>query len=140
MDEDRLLAELVRDEGERLQAYRCPAGKLTIGVGHNLDAKGISQAASRFILREDVADVLRELDAALPWWRSLDGTRQRVLVNMGFNLGVPGLLAFKRTLDLVRGGDYLAAAQAMLASKWARQVGARASRLALMMRDGDGLA
>ena len=136
MDEDKLLAELVRDEGESLKPYRCPAGKLTIGVGHNLDAKGISPAASRFILREEVEDVKRELDAALPRWRTLTDARQRVLVNMGFNLGVPGLLAFTRTLDRINVGDYLGAAQAMLASKWARQVGPRATRLAVLMRDG----
>lgn len=136
MNTDRLLAELTRDEGLRLKPYKCPAGKTTIGIGRNLDDVGISAAEAEHLCRNDVARVVAELDAALPWWRGLDEVRQRVLANMGFNLGVPGLLGFKNTLRKVKDGDYLGAAQGMLASKWAGQVGPRALRLAQMMRDG----
>jgi lysozyme len=59
-----------------------------------------------------------------------------VLVNMGFNLGPEGLLGFRRTLRAVEEGRYADAAEGMLRSKWARQVGARAVRLAAMMREG----
>jgi lysozyme len=133
---DTLLAELRRDEGVRLKPYRCTAGKLTIGVGRNLDDVGISSDEADALLRNDVARVCSDLDARIPWWRGLDEVRQRVLVNMGFNLGISGLLGFKNTLRAVETGDYLGAAQGMLASKWAKQVGPRAERLALMMRDG----
>jgi lysozyme len=133
---DTLLAELRRDEGVRLKPYRCTAGKLTIGVGRNLDDVGISSAEADALLRNDVARVYADLDARIPWWRGLDEVRRRVLVNMGFNLGISGLLGFKNTLRAIETGDYLVAAQGMLASKWAKQVGPRAERLALMMRDG----
>jgi lysozyme len=138
MDRDALIRELTRDEALRLKPYRCTAGKLTIGVGRNLDDVGISQGEAEIMLRNDIAKVSAELDRDLPWWKTLDEVRQRVLANMAFNLGTHGLLGFKNTLRLVETGKYLEAAQAMLASKWAKQVGPRAERLALMMRDGGG--
>jgi lysozyme len=155
-DRAAVLEELVRDEGERLKVYRCTARKLTIGVGRNLDdvgifahetaalgitkgscvANGITKEQSRFLLNSDVDRVDRDLDRHLPWWRDLDRVRQRVMVNMAFNLGIGGLCGFKNTLAMIRGGAYREAATAMMQSKWARQVGARASRLSAMMRDG----
>jgi lysozyme len=136
MNADRLVAELTRDEGLRLRAYKCPAGKTTIGIGRNLDDVGITKAEAETLCRNDVARVEAELDARLPWWRGLDEVRQRVIANMAFNLGTDGLLKFKNTLRHVEAGEYLAAAQGMLASRWASQVGPRALRLAQMMRDG----
>ena len=133
---DELVRELTRDEGLRLKPYRCTAGKLTIGVGRNLDDVGISQGEAEIMLRNDIDRAAEGLDRELPWWRNLDEVRQRVMVNMTFNLGIAGLLGFKNTIELVRTGQYLDAAQHMLATKWAKQVGPRAERLALMMRDG----
>lgn len=138
MDTAKLLHELVRDEDLRLRPYRCPAGKLTIGVGRNLDDRGITRDEALVLARNDIAVVERELDRALPWWRDLDGARQRVLANMAFNMGTPKLLEFRATLAAARAGHFLEASQQMLDSKWARQVGARAVRLAALMRDGEG--
>ena len=137
MTDPLLQAELIRDEALRQRMYVDTVGKHTIGVGHNLDAKPISQRAALVILEDDVADVLAELDAALPWWRELNEVRQRVLINMGFNLGVPGLLAFHNALSAAQAGNYVAAANEMLNSKWATQVGERAQRLAKMMATGE---
>lgn len=143
MDVDLLTRELVRDEALRLKPYRCSEGKLTIGIGRNLDDRGISKTEAEFLCRNDVADVFADLDRALPWWRGLDEVRQRALANMCFNLGVSRLLGFKNTLRLLAAGRYLEASQAALASKWAKQVGigtpeepGRALRIAMMLRDG----
>lgn len=143
MDRDVLLSELVRDEAIRLKPYRCSAGKLTIGIGRNLDDKGITEREARYLAENDVDEVVAELDRRVPWWSGLTDARQRVLVNMAFNLGVQGLLGFKNTLALVKAGAYAAAAEAMLDSLWARQVGVgteaqpgRARRLANLMRQG----
>lgn len=133
---DELKAQLRRDEDERAKPYQDTRGKLTIGVGHNLTDKPISQRAIDMILDDDVNDVTASLDAVLPWWRSLDEARQGVLANMAFNLGVAGLLQFRNTLALVKAGDYAAAAQEMLNSEWAKEVGPRALRLAQQMRSG----
>lgn len=136
MNTDSLILELERDEGLSLKPYRDSVGKLTIGVGRNLDDVGITQEEARFLLLGDIHSATAALDERLPWWTGLDEVRQRALANMMFNLGPDRLLGFKNTLALIHLGDYLAAAQAMLASKWAAQVGPRAERLAVMVRDG----
>lgn len=134
-----LLAELRRDEGVRRSAYQDSLGLWTIGVGRLIDGRkngGLSDEEIDYLLHNDVEAVRAELDAALPWWRSLDLVRQRVLLNMAFNLGVPGLLGFKNTLAAVKAHDWDRAAAGMLASKWAGQVKDRAARLAQMMKTG----
>lgn len=133
--------DLIRDEGEVLHAYKDSLGYWTIGVGRLIDGRksgGITRAESRYLLANDIEGKIRALDEAIPWWKGLDDTRRRVLVNMAFNLGIAGLLGFRATLAAIKRGDYEQAAINMLDSKWSRQVGARAVRLAaLMRRDGD---
>jgi len=136
MNRQAITAELIRDEGLRLKPYRCTAGALTVGVGRNLDAKGISRAEAMVMLANDIDDVWREVVRALPWVTGLSDARQRVLLNMGFNLGTAGLLEFKRTLAAIKAGRYAEAAVFMLESRWAGQVGDRAKRLSRMMREG----
>src|SRR5690606_23159791 len=89
-----------------------------------------------YLLRNDVAEVVAELDRRLPWSVGLDDARRGVLLNMAFNLGVSGLLGFRKTLALVERGEYAAASVEMLDSKWARQVKGRADRLAEQMKTG----
>lgn len=134
-----IVEDLVRDEGEVLHAYQDSMGYLTIGVGRLIDRRrggGITQAESRMLLKNDLERFAVGLDAHIPWWRTLSTNRQRVLLNMAFNLGVSGLLTFRNTLAAVRSGDYEKAAEGMLRSKWATQVGERARRLAALMREG----
>lgn len=135
-DMPTLVAELKRDEGVRLKPYTDTVGKLTIGVGRNLSDVGITEAESTVLLQNDIQRTIAQLDSSLPWWRNLNPVRQRVLINMAFNMGMVGLLTFKNTLSAMQNGSYTAAAAGMLASKWATQVGARAERLADMMRTG----
>ena len=132
-----LKEELIRDEGLRLKPYRDTVGKLTIGVGRNLDDVGITKDEAMHLLECDIRRVKDDLDHALSWWRGLDDMRQRVLVNMAFNLGITRLMGFKNTLAAMRAGNYVDAAKGMLDSKWADQVGERATRLAAMMVEGD---
>lgn len=136
LDRQALKADLVRDEGLRLKPYLDTVGKTTIGVGRNLTDRGISQDEAMAMLDRDMAETIAELRHALPWWDALDGVRKRVLVNMGFNLGVPGLMKWPNTLQRIADGDYKAAAAAMRGSKWASQVGARAERLSKLMERG----
>lgn len=137
--ESLLISELIRDEGEILHAYADSLGYLTIGVGRLIDKRrggGITKEESRYLLSNDIKAKEDELDKRLPWWRDLSPVRQRVLLNMAFNLGVTGLLGFKNTLSHIQHGRYDLATKGMLASKWSKQVGARASRLAQMMKEG----
>lgn len=131
-----LARQLRLHEGERLWPYRCTAGKWTIGVGRNLDDQGISPEESAMMLANDITAVDANLTRQLPWVTRLDDVRRRVLLDMAFNLGVGGLLEFKRTLAAVERGQYQQAAEMMLQSKWAGQVGQRAQRLSRMMATG----
>jgi lysozyme len=136
IDRAAMTRQLRLHEGERLKPYRCTAGKLTIGVGRNLEDRGITREESAVLLANDIAAEERELLRALPWVATLDEVRQRVLLDMSFNLGIVGLLGFKNTLAIIQAGDYQRAAAMMLDSKWATQVGARAERLSRMMATG----
>ena len=136
MRKDVLIADLVRDEGLRLAPYKDSVGKLTIGIGRNLEDRGISWAEAQFLLDNDIAIATADLDRNAPWWRNLSEGRQRALVNMAFNLGVPGLMRFEKMLSALERGEYDDAAREALDSRWARQVGARAQRIARLIRKG----
>jgi lysozyme len=136
LNRDAMVKQLRLHEGERLKPYRCTAGKLTIGVGRNLEDRGITAEESAMLLANDITAMETELMRALPWVAQLDEVRQRVLIDMAFNLGVQGLLNFKRTLAAVQAGQYQQAAAMMLESRWAQQVGQRAKRLSDMMASG----
>lgn len=136
IDRAAMTRQLRLHEGERLKPYRCTAGKLTIGVGRNLEDRGITREEAAYLLANDIAAEERELLRALPWVAKLDEVRARVLLDMSFNLGLVGLLGFKNTLETIERGDYQRAAAMMLDSRWARQVGQRAERLSRMMATG----
>lgn len=134
---NRIKSQLVRHEGLRLKPYRCTAGKLTIGVGRNLDDCGISQKEAYALLDNDIRNCEQQLLDEIPViYNALDEVRQSVLLNMCFNLGLKGLLGFNNTLAFIAAGDWERAANGMLASKWAKQVGLRAIELSEMMRKG----
>jgi len=134
MDIEKLKQQLKVHEGIRLRPYRDTVGKLTIGIGRNLDDVGISEPEAMMLLQNDVVKVLDQLDRAFPWWRNMSEDRQLVLADMCFNMGLGTLSKFVNTLAAMERGDYAAAAAGMMASKWARQVGRRAVRLANMMK------
>jgi lysozyme len=141
----KLRADLTRDEGWKLKPYRDSAGKLTIGCGHNLDDKGISEPIAAAILDEDITEHLALLDKYLPWWTTLDEARQLALANLAFNLGVgPSaeqplgkLLTFHDTLKALQNGEYDVVANHLSVTLWAQQVGIRATRIIAAMRNGE---
>mgnify|MGYP003656801140 CR=1 FL=1 len=136
MDHDKIIEQLVSHEGLRLKPYLCTAGKMTIGVGRNIDDVGISEEEAYILLGNDIDRCCHALDIYVDWWRGLDDVRQRVLVDMMFNLGANGLMAFSRMWTAVAGQAWDLAADEMLDSKWADQVGVRARTLSEMMRTG----
>lgn len=128
--------QLLRDEELRLKPYTDSMGKLTIGVGRNLSGKGISLQEAQMLLANDIAAATADLQAALPWTADLDEVRKGALLNMTFNLGIGGLAEFRDFLGKMQAGNFAAAAGAMLDSLWARQVGARATRLSVQIQTG----
>lgn len=134
MNRQHVAEQLLVDEGLRLKPYRCTAGRLSIGVGRNLEDRGVSEAEALLLLDNDIKDFWEQLRGRLPWLEKAPERVQEAVVNMAFNLGVNGLLGFKETLALMQTEKYDEAARAMLASKWARQVGKRAERLAVQVQ------
>jgi len=128
---------LVRHEGLRLKPYRCSAGKLTIGVGRNIEDNGISEEEAYLMLEHDIDSVIKVLKARYDWFERLNEVRKAVVIDMAFNLGVQGFGAFKKTISLIESGDFEEASYEMLKSKWAVQVGYRAKELSEMMRSGE---
>ena len=127
--------QLKRHEGLELKPYMCTSGKLTIGYGRNLDSKGVSEKEADNMLTEDILDVYNIL-GQFEWFASLDKVRAGVLVNMTFNMGFHGIQKFVKMINALSLKDYELAAKEMIDSRWARQVGGRATELAEQMRTG----
>ena len=125
-----LVERLLADEGLRLKPYKDTVGKLTIGVGRNLDDRGITEVEAKYLLVNDIKVAEKELTTHAPWWWNLDKPRQEALLNMCFNLGWSRLAKFEKMLAALKAHDYDAAAIEALDSKWATQVGDRAKRIA----------
>ena len=126
--------ELIKQhEGLSLVPYRCTAGKLTIGYGHNLDDKPITEKMADFMLEDDMAEFIIKAQS-YDWFKKLDDRRKAVIVDMCYNLG--SLTGWNNFQAALSSGDYESAADCMMNSKWAKQVGRRAVTLANIMSKG----
>lgn len=134
---DLLKKTLIRDEGERLKLYKCTAGKLTIGIGRNIEDRGISKDESDLMFNNDIKGVIDGLRSSFLFFDELSPIRQLVLANMAFNLGKTRLLKFKKFIAALAVRDYTLAASEMMDSDWSKQVGERAKRLERMMLTGE---
>ena len=161
MNRELLVRQLIEDEGLKLHPYRCPAGKFTVGVGRNIDDKGLTKDEcfflgikqttkegiisfllehgithddAMYLLDNDIDDVLKDLRKNLGWFDSSPEVVQRVLANMCVNLGINRLLQFKKTLSYLKAGKYAEASVEMLNSKWRNDVGDRAIRLSNILK------
>jgi lysozyme len=133
------IEQIKRHEGLVLHAYKDSLGYLTIGYGRLIDkAKngGISEGEAEYLLQNDVSIVLNALRRNITFFERLSVPRQAVLMNMSFQMGIGGLLKFKKTLTLIEMGDYDAAADNMMKSLWAKQTPNRAAEMAEQMRSG----
>jgi len=137
MNKEKLIAQLRVHEGVEHTVYNDTMGIPTIGVGRNLRDKGLSDQEIDYLLSNDIDAFAEEVATAFPWWETLDEVRQRVMVDMAFNMGTRGLSNFKITLGHIEAGRFGEAAEEMLNSRWARQVGNRSQVLSEMMKTGD---
>ena len=135
MNFERIQNLLIQHEGERLKVYRDSKGILTIGIGRNLENKGISRIESRFLLQNDISDHIFKLETYYPWFTNLDETRQCVLIDMCHQLGIRGLSLFKNFLAAMEAEDYRRASSEMLDSKWAREDSPKRARELAQMID-----
>jgi len=153
-----LLDKLIVSEGLRLQVYKDTLGIDTIGIGRNLEDRGITkeeldwmdipnidvvyemgitEADAVYVATNDVQIVEEELLRAHSCVEQLDAVRQLIVVDMAFNMGVPRLCKFKMMWAAIHDKDYPTAAKEMLDSRWASQVKGRAIKLANAMHNGE---
>ena len=133
---DEIKAQLMKHEGLRLKPYQCTAGKWTIGVGRNIEDRGITEEEAMHLLDNDIDECQEELDRIIPWWIEKPAYVQLVLINMMFNLGATRLLGFKKFLKAVEENNFDLASTEMLDSRWAEQVGQRSIELSEFMKNG----
>ncbi len=151
VDQAKLKQQLELHEGKRLDAYICPGGYLTVGVGRNVEANPVFDEIGRdvtevgdtitdeeamILLENDIDRFEIEVRNEIACFDALSEIRQQVLIDMAFNLGTPRLLKFKKMLTALEAGDYYKASIEMLDSRWAQQVKTRADRLSEMMATG----
>ena len=115
--------QLLFHEGEKLKPYKDSLEIWTIGVGHNLN-NGISQAASRFIFKEDLKEAIDWLIGFFGphFWESISEGRKRALIDLRFNLGSSKFKGFKRLIAAVKNHEWHMAAYELTDSLWWRQV------------------
>ena len=130
-----LRKDLIAEEGLRLKPYLCPAGKLTLGVGRNLDDVGITQDEAMMMLDNDIERVKAQLAKALPWLETKSPDVQRAIANMTFQMGIGALLKFKKMLAALQARDYNAARREALDSAWAKQTPQRAKRVTDLFKE-----
>lgn len=136
VDYTHLAEQLEKHEGFREKPYRCTSGKLTIGIGRNIEDNGITYSEAMHLLSNDICAIGEDIQRWLPWVHDLDDTRQRVVYDMAFNMGINRLLKFRKMLAALKARDYKTASVEMMDSRWARQVKTRAETLSKMMEDG----
>jgi len=156
-DRDELIKQIAHHEGVVLKVYKDSLGIDTIGIGKNLEHRGIedlelahiektmseiyengiTEQDAYFLAHRDIEIVEKELLASRPVVEELDNIRQRVLVDMAFNMGIPRLNRFYRMWSAINELDFKSAAIEMLDSLWARQVKSRSDTLAYAMKHGE---
>ena len=132
---DVLLVERIKKhEGFESFPYKCPAGKVSIGYGRNLEDCGISEQEAEILLSNDITRAKLELYNNFPWAIGMDDIRKGVLVEMVFNMGITRFKGFKKMLVACQKGEWDKAANEMLDSDWHKQVKSRAESLADIMK------
>lgn len=128
--------QIEADEGRRNKPYKDSLGILTIGVGRNLEDRGLRDSEIDLMLTNDIAEAVEVAKRLFKSFERLSDTRKAVLVNMAFQMGETRLAGFKGVREAVEAQAWAQAAAAMLDSRWATQTPKRAARLAEQMRQG----
>lgn len=132
---DQAIEQLKHDEGYRNKLYKCTANKWTIGIGYNIEDRGLPDSIIMELAYMVVMECYKDLtDIFTPeYFNSLPEAKQVALINMMYNLGKPTFLQFKRTIKAIKEGRWKDVEKFALESKWAKQVGKRANRIAQIL-------
>lgn len=139
MDLNQLKQDIRLAEGFKSSVYMDTEGFWTIGYGRMVDKKlngGISRQEAEMLLDNDIQACISDLDDHFSWFSKLTDARQRALIEMRFQLGMPRMSGFVQMLRYMENTDFKLASDECMNSEWAKQVPARASRIAEMIRLG----
>ncbi len=133
-----LIESLKLHEGFRSYAYQDSRGYWTIGYGTLIDQRdgGITTDEAAMLLANRLNAKIEALDTDIPWWRLLNDARQNVLAEMAYQMGVEGLLGFRKMLAYLKTSQFAEAAQEGLNSDWAKQTPERAKALIQILATG----
>jgi len=133
-----LIQSIKKHEGWRSKLYVDSVGVKTIGYGINLEQQEMPKAVAELWLSMVVSDIKNKL-REYEWYIKLNGDRRKAIIDMAYNLGIPGLLKFKNMIAAIKENNYRKAAKEMIDSKWASQVGKRATDLAKIMSPNENI-
>ena len=129
---EQTLARLKPEEGFRAKPYLDSQDILTIGFGTNI-GEGITRREAEFLLRERLEATYETLFKELPWLSAAPEGQQSAILDLGYQIGVHGLLGFHGMLSALEAGDCPTAKAAALDSEWARETPKRAERVTAIL-------
>ncbi|HBT3063130.1 TPA: glycoside hydrolase family protein [Klebsiella aerogenes] len=154
------LEDMIRyDEGSKNAVYKDSLGFWTVGVGHLLTKNPskdvaineldrlvghktygyINDQEIQMILTKDINRTVKAIGNSElgVTYKIIDETRRAALVNMVFQMGVQGVIQFRKMLHSLNRLEYRTAADEALNSVWARQTPNRAKRVTEVIRNGN---
>jgi lysozyme len=99
--------------------------KVTFGIGFTF----ISEEEAKAVLRIRLNNIKNQLKAKLTWLDEQPEIVQNILIEMAYQMGIGGLLSFKKMLKAIEDKDYNEAAKEGIQSRWFKQTRSRASEL-----------
>ncbi len=126
---------LIKHEGYRQKIYMDSMGIPTIGIGRNLEDRGVLPTEIDLMCEHDMQFFYDKLSEHFPWFNELNNARQIALIDFCF-MGFKKFLEFKRMIYFLERHEYDAASHEMLNSSWATQVGERSKCLANIIKTG----
>ena len=127
---------IVKHEAKRKKPYLCTANKTTIGIGRNLDDKGLSDNEIELLFLNDYKDAVKTCSILFSNFSTIDLKRQAALIDMAFNLGHTRFRKFKKLINAVEYYKWSEAAIEAKDSDWYHQVGERGVRIVSILETG----
>jgi len=145
MDYEHTKALIIADEGLKQFLYNdltgkriySEKGKMTCGIGRNVEDKGFSLDEIGLMFDNDIQHCVDSLHARLPFFDQLKDEYQYVLVNMAFNMGIDGLMAFHQFLHFMSVGAFISAAADLRTTQVYKQLPSRYERLCVLLEKGE---
>ena len=124
-----IVEDIKKHEGFRSKVYECTEGYDTIGYGFAIKDLTIDEDVATLILMKKLHTLLQRIIVAFPWFKDVDETAKKVVINMCYQLGIRGFSKFKKTIYYLETEQYEEASIEMLDSLWAKQTPNRAKEL-----------